>query len=96
MFSCAACSATENLTHFSENKKGMLCTDCAKNQKDSEAVDESTLYAMQYIIHVPVSRLYTFAVSQQVQKRLDHFISRWMTWQLDRRLKSQSILEMML
>ena len=96
MFSCCDCGATEKLTHFSENKKGMLCAECAKKQKDSEAVDESTLYAIQYIIHVPVSRLYTFAVSEQVQKRLDHFVSRWMIWQLDRRLKSQSILEMML
>lgn len=96
MFACCACGTTENLTHFSENKKGMLCTDCAKKQKDSETVDESTLYAMQYIIHAPVGRLYTFAVSEQVQKKLDHFVSRWITWQLDRRLKSQSILEMML
>ena len=96
MFACCACATTENLTHFSENKKGMLCRDCAKKQKDSETVDESTLYAMQYVIHVSVGRLYTFAVSEHVQKKLDHFVSRWITWQLDRRLKSQSILEMML
>lgn len=96
LFACCECGATENLTSFSETEKSVLCEDCAKKKRDSEAIDVSTLYTMQYIVHVPIGRLYTFAVSDQVQKRLNYFISRWISWQLDRRLKSQSILEMML
>ncbi len=96
MFACNHCGVTENLTHYSEEADGILCGECAPKAQDARSLDASTLYTMQYIISVPVEKLYTFTVSSKVQSRLDTIVARWLAQHMDRQLKSQNILEMML
>ncbi len=96
MFACNQCGITENLTQYSEEANGILCGECAGNSVHARAIDGSTLYTMQYIISAPVEKLYTFAVSLKVQNCLDVIVGQWLAHHMDRQLKSQTILEMML
>lgn len=95
MFACNNCGNTQELLYYSETAQGMLCKDCFGQSLDAVLLDASVLYTMQYIIASPVEKLYTFAVAPQIQKQLDHLLPRWLAQRIDRKLKSQGILEMM-
>ena len=58
------------ITHFSSDKGGILCHECAKKYAHCVSLQESTLYALQYILSQPVTKLYTFRVTDVILKQL--------------------------
>ena len=76
-------------------KGGAVCDQCQKRVTDGIELNESTFYTMQYIICAPVEKLYTFQVSQQVQKELSMVMNRHMDRYVDKKFKTLDILHMM-
>lgn len=70
VFDCALCGGTEELEWFSSIKGGCLCSSCKKYSADRMRLAEGTLYTLQYIISMPVEKLFSFLVSDEVQKQL--------------------------
>lgn len=64
-FACRLCGAKEGLSWFSSARHGMACNACAR-ENGFVPVEESALYAMQYIVSSKLSKLYTFTVSEEV------------------------------
>ena len=95
MFSCTCCGKKEGLKLFSAMKGGAVCDQCQKRVTDGIELNESTFYTMQYIICAPVEKLYTFQVSQQVQKELSMVMNRHMDRYVDKKFKTLDILHMM-
>ncbi len=107
VFSCMKCGAKENLSYFSVRRAGALCAACGqKGEKTRQGeaavfgqdiflVEESALYAMQYILSARVEKLYTFAVSEPVLIKLAEIMKRYLAAYLGHSFKALKILEEM-
>lgn len=60
--------------------------------EDTTGLEESTLYALHYIVESPVEKLYTFTVSESVKEQLKGLAERYCDRVFDREFKSLEIL----
>lgn len=58
------------LTHFQSGQGGVICSVCAQKLSHVIAIQESTLYTLQYILSQPVTKLYHFKVTSAVLEEL--------------------------
>lgn len=77
VFSCMHCHKKEDLTIFSVRRGGIFCSSCGKSVQGKKIMD-STRYSMQYIISMPVEKLYSFTVSGEVLEELKAVMSEYM------------------
>ena len=61
----------EEKVFFSMESGGILCSDCAAGKKKVSKVSADALYTMRYIVSEQMGKLYTFRVSEGVQKELE-------------------------
>ena len=92
VFSCMKCGGREELYYFSIQRHGCLCTGCLKGEH-AFPIDESTLYALQYVLTAPLEKLYTFTLSAPVLARLEEIVAGYMRHYSDHRFKSEEMLE---
>ena len=59
---------------------------------DVSGLEESTLYALQYIVESPVEKLFTFTVSESVLTQIKMLAERYCRKAFDREFKSLEIL----
>ena len=95
VFQCARCGSKEDLCAFLPEKSSVLCRKCAAEVPGHVNVQESAVYAMQYVITAPVGRLFAFALSEQVMKEFVREIDDFRRRYIDRQFKSLEILDMM-
>lgn len=95
VFECQNCGNKDELIVISTLKGGMLCEKCRTLSSDGIQVSPSALYTLQYIIASPLDKLYTFAVSGEVQRELRVIMNRYVDWHTDKKFKSLEILKMM-
>lgn len=95
MFACAVCGKTEHLKVFSWRRDGMVCADCAAGEKGGQELSETAVYTCRYIIASPIEKLYTFTVTEEVLKELEHLMNVLSGRYMDRKMKSLQILEML-
>ena len=57
------------------------------------ALEESTLYSLQYIVSSPIEKLYTFAVRDSVLEQLRQIAEVYMRWFVGREFKSLEVLQ---
>lgn len=95
LFSCLYCGSKENLLWFDESKNGIYCTNCKEYSKYPVKLENSTLYALQFIISKPIKELFTFTVSDAVLKQIKEFAEYYMRQYVQKEFKSLEILENM-
>ncbi len=96
VFSCLKCGKKEELTWFFTERGGTFCESCGSGQGARAGLfhmEESTRYAMQYIISSRVEKLYTFSVSVKVLEELETILKSYMERYLGHRFKSLEMLE---
>lgn len=91
-FSCQCCMGKENLSAFSVRHNGMLCEKCRQGE-NVIPVEESALYTFQFILSQKLTGLYTFAVSEDVQKKLDEILDRYYAAYVPHTFQSLGILK---
>lgn len=60
---------------------------------EEETMRPETLYVCRYIMTSPLQKLFTFAVTQEVQRELEQTLDRHMKRVMDRRMRSLEILK---
>ena len=98
LFQCSDCGKEMEPgeeSFFSQEYHGILCTACAIGKRDARRISPSALYAMRYIVTVPMGKLYTFSVNQDVLLELEQIIHLYTARNTDRRFKTLDILEVM-
>lgn len=104
LFHCVNCGeelkGKENL-FFSQEAHGILEKSCLKKvsfqeTKTSRRISPAALYTMQYIVTVPMTRLFGFTVTEEVLWELEHHIQPYVSANTDKRFKSLQILEVMI
>ena len=90
----------ENL-FFSQEAHGILDGDCLKKASPGEArtarrISQVALYTMQYIVSSPMTKLYSFTVTDEVLWELERHIQPYVAGNTDKKFKSLQILEVMM
>lgn len=75
VYSCVKCGKETTERIFAAKKGGLLCEDCLKQYQERGTVEvhqlkPGTLHALQYIVTVPLKKLYTFMVTEDVLEEL--------------------------
>ena len=91
VFSCVKCGKKEALTWFYIENRGTLCSACA-GRPGEIALDDASLYTLQYIISSSFAKLYTFRVTEPVYRTVSEVIGRYLKLYVDRELKTISFL----
>ena len=94
-FSCCLCGSSENLTRFSFLHSGVVCENCRGRESGLKKLHPSTVYTMQYIISVPVEKLYSFTVSAEVLRDLENVMEHFIRLHVDRKFKSLDMLDLL-
>lgn len=77
VFSCIHCHKKEDLKFFSVKRGGIFCSMCGKLVQGRKILDSSR-YAMQYIVSMPVEKLYSFTVSEEVLRELKAVMTEYL------------------
>lgn len=96
VFECVRCGASDREVIFSPRMGGLVCRECMAEVRDGITLDNSTLYALQYIVSSPIEKLFTFLLTDEVLNRLGRTIEKYLEQHLDKRFKSLEILEMLI
>lgn len=91
VFSCAKCGKKEKLSAFYIENRGTLCGACA-GRPGGIALDDASLYTLQYIISSSVAKLYTFRVTEPVYRTVSEVIDRYLNLYIDRELRTVAFL----
>ena len=92
VFQCLNCGKTENIDYFSMNKRGCVCKDCY-DKEGGEALKQSVLYTMQYIVTTPCEKLFSFTLSEEAFEQLRDLVLRYRRRYMDHMFKSERFLE---
>ncbi len=95
MLSCTRCGSREELRGYSARQGGALCSRCMAGERDAVELLPSTVYAMQYILCTDVRSLYTFRVSDEVQRELGMVMDRHRERYMEKRFRTLDILQAM-
>lgn len=96
LFECLKCHRTDvNTLYFAAG--GLVCTECAAKEPDLVrlyplVLGQDALYSLQYILSSPLERLYSFVVTPEVQKELEHFMKGYLGRYLPHHFKSLAFL----
>ena len=91
-FTCIRCGSKENMVWFSKSSRGCICEKC---HPSAEAVrlEDSTFYALQYIVTSSIEKLYTFTVTESVLLQLEQMAAYCMRLATDKKFKSLQFIE---
>lgn len=92
VFECGMCGAKDNLDYFDLNHNSVMCRQCHGSIKQENLLDESTIYALQYIITSPINKLYTFQVKETVLEQMENIIGQYIKKVVDKKFNSLDFL----
>lgn len=94
-FGCADCGRADDLTYFSLNRRGMLCSEHGSSTSGAIAIGKTALHAAQYIVTSPVEKLFGFSIPEGAIGELEALVSRWRRFIIDKEFKSLAMLELL-
>ncbi len=78
--------------HFSMNHRGVICSECAK-EEGGEELSASTLHAMQHMASAPVEKLFSFILKEPAFSELTSIILRYRHRYMEHTYNSERFLE---
>lgn len=97
LFECLECHRTDSRQVYFQ-AGGLLCPDCARKNQDFKQVhpyelSKDALYSLQFILSAPLSKLYSFLVTEEILRELIHFMQAYKRRFLQHSFKSEGFLE---
>ena len=92
-YACVNCGAEGKTNYFSARAGGLLCPDCRRLDPRGRELSETVLYAMRFILSAPLSKLYTFVLSEEAQEELAEVMKEYYGRYVDAEFQSLSLLE---
>lgn len=91
-FQCISCGTNENLTVLSFENGGMFCSECGKKIGGTH-VEPAVLYTLQYITTIPLSKLYSFNLKEEIFLEFQWIVKNFFRIHVDHKFKSQEMLD---
>ena len=82
------------LTHFCSEKGGVVCSKCAMHLSHTIPLQESTLYALQFILSQPVTKLFRFQVTKEVLRELKQISADYQRVHVNHKFQSLEFLKL--
>lgn len=94
VFSCIHCGSKQ-VAYFEAKAGGCYCESCKQKYAawQTTRLEHDVIYTLQYILTSPVEKLYTFRVSDKVQKQLDFVVSQFLAYHVEQKFQSEIFLE---
>lgn len=96
VFQCIECKKMIKNGVLNCRRGGMLCMECKTGHADEYALQDSTIYTLQYIIASSIEKLYTFKVSEEVLAELKKIMKRYMSIYTEYKFHSLEMLDTLL
>ncbi|MBR6222377.1 MAG: DNA repair protein RecO [Lachnospiraceae bacterium] len=93
VFSCSSCGSEEG-HFFKAELGGIICDECRSSGERLIHLKDSTLYTLQYIYSTDLKRLYSFTVSEEVEKNLVEICRDLSDTFIEKKMKSLEMLEL--
>lgn len=94
VFRCISCGKSESLMRLSFENGGVFCENCGKSIQGT-VVEPAALYALQYVMATPLSRLYGFTLKEDVFLEFQWIVKRFFRIHVDHKFKSAEMLDEM-
>lgn len=91
-FECTKCGI-EKVKAYSSSNSGMYCLDCAKLEKIDKVLHDSTVYALQFISSAKSEKVFSFTVSEQVEKEMKYITKYEVQKNIEQRFKTLEVME---
>lgn len=91
-FTCLSCGKKEQMSWFHTGRRGCICQNCHP-PAGAVRLEDSTFYALQYIVTSSVEKLYTFTVKDSVLLQLEQMAAFSMRVAADKKFKSLQFIE---
>lgn len=95
VFQCAVCGNNENLQFISSRYEGGVCLNCAHTVNDARRITPTAMYAIQYIIAMPLEKLYKFTLTEEAEREVTYWVEKYFDRNTDKKFKSLEILNIM-
>ena len=89
--SCVRCGVRDPLAGISLEEGGAVCVDCAR-EVPAAALSEETLYSLTYVADIPLSRLYSFTLSEEIFREFSWIVGRFFDHVADHRFNTAQML----
>lgn len=88
VFQCGSCGSKEQLDYFDASHNSMICKQCHGGVEKEQLLEESTVYALQYIITSPINKLFSFNVKDNVLEQMEKIIGQYIKKVVDKKFNS--------
>lgn len=89
--SCMKCGAKEKLISFSMRDRGCLCEKCT--DEFAVKISQSALYAFQFILSAPIEKLFSFRLTDEVEKEVVNLLESYRKRYEEHEFKTLAFLE---
>ena len=98
LFQCLGCKTSQGNLRVYFSRGGFLCDSCAAKfmselREKGYRLSPDAVYALQFIVTTPLERLFTFRVSEQIEKELSEFMTHYYEHYLHHTFQSLAFLE---
>lgn len=93
VFHCGSCGKELAEGEYSRIKSSLFCPECALTQPAVSHLSETVVYTMCYILTAPLSKLFTFKLSETVEADLRKLISAHMKRYIEKDFHSLAVLD---
>lgn len=91
ILSCTNCKEKDNLTYFSIKDNGFKCEACARQDKSSLQMSESTKNAIKYTITAPAKKLFSFNLINESLEEFKLICKIYFNQKLEKEYKLEEI-----
>ncbi len=92
LYKCVNCGKGDNLSRFSINLGGALCSDCNDYDKASIKVSKKTMELIGQLLSTPISRLNTLKIDNNIFIEIDKIVYSFVQKHLDKKFKSMDFI----
>lgn len=94
VFRCISCGKETELDTLSLERGGVLCHTCAQGGAYSSThLDPAVLYALQYVLSIPLQRLYSFVLKEEIFLEFQWIVKHFFRIHVEHRFKAGEMLE---
>lgn len=91
-FECTKCGG-DGVKYYSTISSGVYCDSCAKEHKTSKLLNDSTVYALQFIASTSSEKLFSFVVNEQVEHELRYVTKCEIVKNMNEKFKTLEVIE---
>lgn len=89
---CISCGSTKEPFYFSTTMGGVLCLDCREKDHNAVEISKGTVYTLQFICDAPLSKLFSFHVSERVLEELEKVTLPFIQFHLEYTFKTREFI----